>query len=328
MNDTFSVAMCTYNGSRYLSSQLESISQQTRVPDELIICDDVSSDDTVLIIKRFATSAPFPVRLEVNSQNLGSTNNFEKAISLCEGRLIALADQDDVWLPHKLETIEACFQRAPTVGLVFSDAELVDEDLRPLGRRLWDSIGFDEKMRRQFVAEDALDVLLPGWTVTGATMAFRSEYRRLALPIPADIPLIHDGWIALVIGAVAEVSFIEEPLIKYRQHEEQQIGAKTRAVEKPQGVTNLRQAMKRTNSYGQLISIGCCVRSRLVDASAGLGSTAALRRLDARIGHLRVRDGLPKNKLRRLQPVVRELLSRRYHRYSNGLNSALKDLLN
>jgi len=329
MNDTFSVAMCTYNGSRYLSTQLESIGCQTRLPDELVVCDDASSDDTVLIIERFAASVPFRVRLEVNSRNLGSTRNFEKAINLCTGGIIVLADQDDVWLPNKLETIEARFQSAPTVGLVFSDGVLVDEDLRPLGTRLWKSVGFDEKMRRQFNAEDALDVLLPGWTVTGATMAFRSKFRALALPIPEDVPMIHDGWIALVIAAVAEVSFIEEPLIKYRQHERQQIGVKTRTTrEQPKGLENFRQAMKRTNSYTQLISLGYQLRTRLVDCYEEFECSAALGRLDARIGHMRAREELPESKLRRLPHVLRELLSRRYHRYSNGLNSALKDLLN
>jgi glycosyltransferase involved in cell wall biosynthesis len=328
MRDTFSVAMCTYNGSRYLRAQLESIGNQTRPPNELVICDDVSSDDTTFIIERFAASAPFPVRLEVNTRNLGSTKNFEKAIGLCEGTVIALSDQDDVWSPEKLETMEARFRSAPTVGLVFSDADVVDEDLQPLGARLWDSIGFDEKARHQVRAEDALDVLLTGWTVTGATMAFRSEFRQLVLPVPSDIPMIHDGWIALVIAAVADVLFIDQPLIKYRQHEKQQIGVKSPIAERSSGIKNLRQAMKRTNSYGQLISIGCRVRSRLVESSAAFGCTEALRRLDARIDHMRVRQGLPESKLKRVPPVFRELLSRRYHRYSNGLNSAIKDLLN
>ena len=98
MTHTLSVAMCTYNGSRHLSEQLESIGTQTRLPDELVICDDCSSDDTIRIIERFSASAPFAVRLEINTQNLGSTKNFEKAIRLCQGDLIALADQDDVWL--------------------------------------------------------------------------------------------------------------------------------------------------------------------------------------------------------------------------------------
>jgi glycosyltransferase involved in cell wall biosynthesis len=320
--------MCTYNGSRYLSAQLESIAAQTRLPDELVVCDDASSDETVEILERFRTSAPFPVRLEVNKSNSGSTKNFEKAIGLCRGEMIALADQDDVWLARKLETIEKEFQSKPDVGVVFSDAELVDEDLQPLGMRLWTSIGFDEAARRELKSERGLNVLLPGWTVTGATMAFRLRFRSLALPIPDDVPMIHDGWIAAVIGTVADISFIEEPLVKYRQHEKQQIGApKPSTRQQPKGVEGLREAMNRTNPFDRMISIAETVRTRLVERREVFDGTAALRSLDKRIYHFRARTELPENKIKRLPVVLRELTSRRYHHYSNGLHSAVKDLL-
>ena len=326
MTNTFSVAMCTYNGSRFLSAQLESIGSQTRVPDELVVCDDQSSDDTIRIVERFATSAAFPVRLEVNSHNLGSTKNFEKAIRLCESDLIALADQDDVWLPQKLQTLENEFRSQPSCGLVFSDAEVVDDDLRPLNERLWTSIGFDETARQKLKTDRRMEVLLPGWTVTGATMAFRSKFRPLVVPIPDDLPVIHDGWIAAAVGAVAEVSFVEEPLVKYRQHDQQQIGApKTRALTQPK--PDVRNAINRTNSYDHLISVGERVRERLMQHSQTFDCSEALRKLDSHLGHLRTRERLPKNKLRRVPEVSRELLARRYHRYSNGLYSAVKDLL-
>lgn len=319
--------MCTYNGSRYLSAQLESIGTQTRLPDELVICDDVSTDDTGRIIEQFAASAPFPVRLEVNTRNLGSTKNFEKAIGLCAGRLIALSDQDDVWLPDKLKSIENEFSRAPNVGLVFSDAEVVDENLRPLGIRLWTSIGFDEKLQRELRSARGLNVLLPGWTVTGATMAFRSQFRAIALPIPDDIPMIHDGWIAAVVAAVANVVFIEQPLIKYRQHRRQQIGAPKSPAPEPAKDFKVRDAMNRTNPYSRITSIGEKVRSRLLERSEDFDCTAAVRRLDEHIYHLRTREDLPKSKFKRLPHVARELVTRRYHLYSKGLQSALKDLL-
>ena len=319
--------MCTYNGASYVIAQLESIAIQTRLPTELVICDDASTDDTVGVIEHFAASAPFPVRLEVNTRNIGSTKNFDKAIQLCHGELIALADQDDVWLPKKLELIEAELQRAPNVGLVFSDADLVDEHLRPLGQRLWSSIGFDESMQTQ-LHESGLNVLLPGWTVTGATMAFRSKFRTLILPIPDELPMIHDGWIAAVISAVAEVSFIDQPLIKYRQHPQQQIGAPdSEILGQAKAAHTLGQAIRRTNSYSGLITISDRIRSRLVEHREEFDCTTALQRLDERIYHLRTREGLPHSRLRRFPHVVRELLTRRYQKYSNGVYSALKDLL-
>src|SRR5579862_2176323 len=109
---TISVAMCTFNGERFVSAQLESIATQSRPPDEVVICDDGSSDGTQEIVRKFALSSPFPIRFAVNPRNLGSTKNFEQAISRCEGAIVALADQDDVWYRYKLERIEKAFLRS------------------------------------------------------------------------------------------------------------------------------------------------------------------------------------------------------------------------
>jgi glycosyltransferase involved in cell wall biosynthesis len=330
MANTFSIAMCTYDGARYLGEQLASIAAQTRPPDELVVCDDRSRDETTTIVRRFAQSAPFPVHLHVNEQNLGSTRNFEKAVRLCAGDLIALSDQDDVWMPRKLELIEAVFTRAPGVGLVFTDAEVVDETLRPLGYRLWDKVGFDGEMRRRVRGGRALDVLLPGWTVTGATMAFRSKFRDLALEIPDDLSMIHDGWIALVVASVSDVAFIAEPLIEYRQHPRQQIGAPKGDAGQAEGVKSLediRAAINRGNRFDELIENGGRIRQRLVARRDRFDSEAALALLDARLKHLNARAAMPEGKLRRLRHVLRELLTRRYHLYSNGVYSAAKDLL-
>jgi len=323
-----SVAMCTYNGARYLREQLDSIATQTRPPDELVVCDDQSSDTTLEIVSAFANSAPFPVQLRVNEHNLGSTKNFAQAIGLCEGDIIALADQDDVWLPEKLRRIEACFLGKPEVGLVFTDAEVVDERLQPASYRLWESVGFDRTQRRLVRTGRMIDLLLPGWTVTGATMAFRSRFRDLVLDIPADLPMIHDGWIALLIASVANVSFIEEPLIKYRQHSLQQIGAKERKVGHGNArLEAVKEAMRRTNSYDDIINIGTQAKRRLVDRSDVYRSDRALSRLDSRMVHLRARAHLPDGVASRVRSVIIELLSRRYHLYSNGFRSAVKDLL-
>ena len=319
-----SVSMCTYNGASFLGEQLASIAAQTREPDELIVCDDNSNDETVRIISEFAASVPFPVRLQVNENNLGSTKNFAQAIRLSEGDIIALADQDDVWLPEKLRRIEACFLREPQLGLVFTDAEIVDQRMQPLGYRLWESVGFGNAQRRLVRTGRILDVLLPGWTVTGATMAFRARFKDLVLEIPPDLPLIHDGWIALMIASVAKVSFIEEPLIKYRQHARQQIGAKERKTDQVGGV---RDALQRKNYYDDMIKISSQAQRRLAERCDVYDSNQALSRLEARLVHLCARAHLPAGKVSRIRCVIGELLSRRYHLYSNGFRSAVKDML-
>lgn len=324
-----SVAMCTYNGARYLDQQLQSIALQTSAPDELVVCDDGSSDETVQIIRAFSSQSKFPVRLHVNEKNLGSTKNFEQAIALCNGEVIALADQDDVWRFNKLEVIEEIFSRFPQTGLVFSDAELVGEDLQPLGCCMWEKNGFDERQQSLIKGGRALDVLLPGWTVTGATIAFRASFRELLLPIPTHLPMIHDGWIAVMISAVAEISFISEPLIKYRQHAGQQIGAPAKSVEEETAETGtdlnlIKAGMSRINFYSDSLNVLKTIHQRLC---ANMKYQNALFGVESRLKHFTARASLPKRKLKRLPIVTRELFAKRYHLYSKGVSSAAKDLL-
>ena len=92
-----SIAMTAFNGAKYINEQLNSFASQTRLPDEVVVCDDISSDDTFEILDNFARSAPFKMIVVRNNKNLGYTKNFEKALSLCSGDLIFLSDQDDIW---------------------------------------------------------------------------------------------------------------------------------------------------------------------------------------------------------------------------------------
>ena len=217
-----SIALCTYNGAVYLKEQLESIAAQTRAPDELVISDDQSTDDTLRLIKEFAAAAGFPVRLAVNESNLGIAKNFEKAIGLCRGDVIMLSDQDDVWHSDKLESVERIFEAKPQLSLVFSNAELVDETLGLFDQTLFDLVHFDDEKQRLVKSGRALDLQLRENLVLGATVAFRATLKELVLPISGNGPLVHDGWIVLLIAAVGEIDFINRPLMKYRQHSAQQ----------------------------------------------------------------------------------------------------------
>ncbi|HYH86463.1 MAG TPA: glycosyltransferase family 2 protein [Pyrinomonadaceae bacterium] len=327
--------MCTYNGGRYLREQLESISAQARTPDELVICDDRSADTTREVVESFAASAPFAVRFYVNEENLGSTKNFERAIGLCEGDVIALSDQDDVWHPDKLRRVEAALSDG-RAGLAFTDGEVVDEQLRPLGWRTWQLIRFGEKELQQFEAGGAFDVLLDHNVVTGATLAFRAGFRDLVLPIPTDIVhdghrVIHDGWIALLISAVAELAYVPELLIKYRQHPRQQLGVRSglgaEGERRETGVlVPARNAARRSNSFDAEIHYLQTVLERLATRTDPARSRGARTKLEAALRHLCARAGMPEARLRRVPFVLRELLTLRYHRYSNGIRSAAKDL--
>lgn len=321
--------MCTYNGAEFLPAQWESILAQSRKPDEIVVCDDGSSDQTPTLLAQLAAESSIPVTIHFSQTNLGSVKNFEQAIRLCTGEIIALSDQDDVWRDDKLQSIENTFEKNPAAGLVFSDAEIVDEKLEPLGRRMWTEVCFEPHKQKLVARGRALDVLITGWTVTGATMAFRSEFVNLSLPIPEGIAMIHDGWIALTIAAVADVVAIDEPLIKYRQHGRQQIGAPVRPELKAQlrGVQGIETAFRRRNSTADLHKILETLEERLLAHASDYDTRKALAFVSDYAFHLNVRANLPQRRLNRLPRILRELLTWRYHEYANGFKSAAKDLV-
>lgn len=313
-----SIALCTYNGEPFLREQLASIREQTRLPDELVVCDDASSDRSASIAREFAQQVPFRVRVEVNEVNLRSTRNFAKAIGLCSGDAIVPADQDDVWLPHKLATLEAALAADPKLGFVFSNAEVVDERLKPLDYTLWDAIRFWPQEQERFRRGRAFEALLRRYRVTGATMAFRAAYRDLVLPIPAE--WVHDAWIALLIAAVAPCAPVEEPLIRYRQHDRQQLGGKKRGL------------------YGQFLAARTMTRETC-EAVAGRYATAwerlrqvpdvgaaRLAKLAQKVEHSRRRAAMRNPGVWRLPIVLREMCRGHYSRFSLGWKAMAQDL--
>ncbi|GIU82285.1 MAG: glycosyltransferase family 2 protein [Acidobacteria bacterium] len=320
-----SIVLCTYNGERFLPAQLESIRTQTRQPDEMIVNDDGSTDRTVEIIEEFSKKVPFPVRLEINERNLGSTKNFERAIWRASGHLIFLCDQDDVWLNHKIERIESVFDSDDSVGLVFSNATLIDENSRPIGKNLWD-YSFPKQQREE---KNMLKVLLRQNVVTGATAAFRAEFRKLFSPIPTDIPnVIHDGWIALVISTTAKLVALDENLIMYRQHSGQQLGiireSKTLSDYADDIFYEEKEIQRLERIFSALQNLPA-FQSHKVSSSVQKIIELYIEEKQERIEHLRARKNLPKARFRRLIPIWRELLTGRYHRFSRGFLSAAKD---
>lgn len=317
--------MCTYKGARFLPEQLASLERQRRLPDELVICDDRSSDETVAIAREWAAAAPFEIKIAVNDERLGSTRNFEKAISLCSGDLIALCDQDDVWLEHKLSDAEAAFTANSALGLWFTDALLVDEKLEPMPGTLWQRVGFDSAWQAKLRSDARLAALFRRSFITGATLVFRSNFRELVLPIPPDLQFfIHDRWIATLIAAVAPISFSERPSMLYRQHQGQQLGVTYRH----KLVDKLRAHLSRHKDLylGDLI-VAEAVSERLRTFAGSSLSPAAIEALEGRERLMRLRTGLPKSRTGRVLPVTTALITGQYRRFGEGLGSGLKDML-
>jgi glycosyltransferase involved in cell wall biosynthesis len=228
--DTISVALCTYNGARFLEEQLASLQAQERCPDELVVCDDRSTDKTVPLLEAFARTATFPVRIQVNPVNLGSTRNFDRAMRLCAGSLIAFCDQDDIWRSTRLSACASVLHHDPRLGLVFSNGQLIDERGMPLPGRLWDKFTFDPAIRERIQRGDMLPLVRYRF-VTGATVMFRSHLREYICPAAGE--WLHDGWIAACAACLAGVGSLDEPLIQYRVHPQQQVGTGPGQRQKP-----------------------------------------------------------------------------------------------
>jgi glycosyltransferase involved in cell wall biosynthesis len=315
-----SVAMGTYQGAAYLAEQLASIAAQTRLPDELVVCDDGSADDSTAIVRRFAADAPFPVRLETSPHNLGVRENFAKAVGLCRGHLIFLADQDDVWMPDRVRVLAEALAQNPLAGFAFSDAELVDSSRRRLGRRLWESVRFGRREQRSVARGRAFDVLLRHNVVTGATMAFRAQYRDLILPIPPG--WVHDGWFALMIAAVASCVAVPQPLVEYRQHSGQQIGARPRTLREDY----LRVKGRTAADFQAIADAYAAARSRLLESGRALVDGRTIASLDQKIEHFRAKARMRSCRAWRLPLVLRELAACHYLKYSTGWRSLAQDL--
>jgi glycosyltransferase involved in cell wall biosynthesis len=213
---TVSVVVITYNGTRYIVDQIESIIGQTRAPDEIIISDDASNDDTVERARSALGSWHGQSHLRTARRNAGVSANLQAGLAVATGDVIMLADQDDIWWPQRVERQMAAIENDPSVAAVFCDADLVDAEGHAVGARLWEREGFSAKQRRIW-ARDPAAVLLGGQVVTGATLAFRRDLLDIVLPLPANG--WHDSWIALMtVFSGAEMIALPEPLVSYRLH--------------------------------------------------------------------------------------------------------------
>lgn len=219
-----SVAMATFNGLPYVKEQVESILAQSRPVQEVVICDDGSTDGTWDWLSSASAGDP-RLRAYQNPQRLGSTKNFERAIGLCRGDVIFLSDQDDIWLPEKVERLTTALQ-AGRSALAMSNGQLVRQDGTDLGVTLWDANEIDSRIAEELQSESAFKLLMRSCYFTGSALCFEAPLKKILLPIPAGV--WHDQWIALIatLAAPGRILLLDESLYRYRQHSGNQIGAR------------------------------------------------------------------------------------------------------
>ncbi len=200
-----SIALCTYNGEAYLREQLDSIVDQSYPAIELIAVDDCSSDNTLKILEEYAAKYPY-IQVFVNPQNLGYIRNFEKALRLCNGDFIALSDQDDIWDLRKIE------KQVKAIGnhlLIYHDSEFVDQNGQSLYSKMSDIMNL--------YRGDRPEAFLFFNCISGHSVLMKKELRDELLPFPNAY--FHDWWMGYVATNLGSIDFINESLVKYRQHQ-------------------------------------------------------------------------------------------------------------
>lgn len=316
------VVLCSYNGAEFLPVQLRSVLLQTRLPDELIMVDDASTDSTVRILEEFRSQAErLGVRSVVvcNPANLGYVKNFELATCLAQADIVFLCDQDDIWQPHKIARMTEVFAARPSLSLLHTDAALINGAGVDMRCSLFDALEVTAHELAMVHAGAGLEALLRRNLVTGATAAFRRDLLQRAIPFAQA--WIHDEWLAIMAAVTGEVDCLEEQLIGYRQHGANQIGVRRRSgAEKFYGGTSRRTHMRSV--VRRLESLAAHVYN------SGIAVPKPLRLgISQRLLHARVRADLPAAWLARWRWVMSEARSGRYHRYSFGARSIVADLL-
>lgn len=200
-----SVCLAAYNGARYIRGQIASILPQLLAGDEVVVVDDASTDETVAILDSFQDDR---IRIVRQDHNCRVLKTFEHALREARGDVIFLCDQDDIWMPEKVDTVMHAFKTDPSVTLVLSNGELIDSDGRSMGRTLYSC---------DRVPLGVVSNLIKNH-YQGSAMAFRKEILEALLPFPKGIPM-HDSWIGLGNAIMGCAAYLPDKLILYRQHD-------------------------------------------------------------------------------------------------------------
>lgn len=316
-----SVALCSYNGAQYIAGQINSILSQTRLPDEIILSDDGSTDGTPEVAEGLLKPSGISFLILRSEVNAGVVENFSKALRACTGEIIMPCDQDDVWLENKVETLEKVFLQDPHCLLSFSDAYLTDAGLAKSGRALWQSLNFSPAMLGPGRAyPDLFTLLLNRCVVTGTAMAFRRELLETAFPFSEN--WIHDGWLAILAACTGKVTPVDEKLLLYRQHGGNVVGANDNHL--------VSRSKRYLGNFAKIQALRQKRRDRYKDAldrlSGRIKGSACEHELNACIdfweSKLMLKDaGL----LKGTAVILADLRNAGYSRFYNGLKGAARD---
>ena len=214
------ILMATYNGEKYLREQIDSILNQTYSNFRLLISDDCSKDGTQKILKEYEEKDS-RIIIFCQDKNLGYVKNFEFLLTKVENEIYMLSDQDDFWLPDKIEKTYNKMINS-NADLVFTDLEVVNEKLETMFPSFNDYMKLTRKIKK-YIDDYRLQYLYN--CVTGCTLMSKKKFLNSCLPLPTISKYaIHDTWIACVVANKGKIAYLDEKTIKYRQHGENQVG--------------------------------------------------------------------------------------------------------
>ncbi len=220
------VLMATYNGEKFLKEQIDSILGQTYTDFRLLISDDMSTDSTRAILNEYVAKDNRVV-VFLQRKNLGPAKNFEYLMKKVESEYFMFSDQDDIWQKDKIEKSIHKIQ-ATKSDLVYTNLEVVNQDLERIHKSYWKLKGFDKKAK---FCHNFESLFLNNY-ITGSTMLIHSKWIEKILPLPQKSKyILHDYWSALIVSKFGKMAYIEEPLVKYRQHINNRIGSKRKTDE-------------------------------------------------------------------------------------------------
>ena len=313
-----SVVIAAYKGEKFIAEQLTSLAEQILPPDEVVICDDSPDELTENVIRQF--SGKLNIRYFRNGQILGINGNFAKAISLADGDIIFLCDQDDFWHKDKISKMVQCLENAPGADGVFCDSAAVDEERKSLGFSLWQMRNFSRRMREDVEKGDVLKVFLKRVTLSAHNIAFRKRALKYILPLPELVPFYPDTWIGLRIALLSDWVKVDEQLTDYRIHGNNQSAPELAGIA---GQMRLSRKARSKNSLGVTVELADALEKIPENFSLPLEKRIMLASFRK---HYAVRSKYSANILLRSIQICREILSMRYWRYSNGWKSIAADL--
>ena len=316
-----SVALATYNGSSYIEQQIESILHQTKSVDEIVICDDCSTDDTISILQSYQQKYPNLFKIMQNEKQLGCAKNFEKAISNANGDIIFIADQDDVWNEDKVEKMMDLLSSSNAKGC-FSDSSIVDGNLLSLGTSHLQIRGFSKdtfdsskiKLRKYL-----FPLFLKRVPPAAHDMAITADAKSIILPFP-DLRNCHDTWIGLCLVALDGWSFTNEELTLFRQHNNNASNSGKIA-----GIfSKIEQA--KSSIKNNTFAWNAQLYKELIVRFNGKCDNETLEELNDRMQHSLVRSNMQCNVIKRLPLILREISNKRYFKYGRGWVNVLQDM--